>query len=104
MPEANAVVDLSHHNGDVDLARAKAAGIMGIIHKATQGTQYEDATYDGNRAQAASNGLSWGAYHFGIGGDGVAQAEHFLSIVNPCDQDLLVLDCEANPHGPRHDA
>jgi len=100
MPNANSVVDLSHHNGNVDLARAKAAGITGVIHKATQGAEYLDPAYVGNRAQADSNGLSWGAYHFGIGGDGVAQAEHFLSVVNPRDQDLLVLDLEANPQGP----
>ena len=33
----NVVVDLSHHNDPVDFVRAKAAGIVGVIHKATQG-------------------------------------------------------------------
>ena len=34
----NVVVDISHHNGNVDLTKAQAAGIVGVIHKATQGT------------------------------------------------------------------
>jgi lysozyme len=41
-----------------------------------------------------------GAYHFGIGADGVAQADYFLSVVNPGPNDLLVLDLENDPQGP----
>jgi lysozyme len=100
MPQANAVVDLSHHNDVVDLARAKGNGILGVIHKATQGTTYTDGKYGTNRQQASDAGLFWGAYHFGIGGDGVAQADHFLSVVSPGSDDLIVLDFEANPQGP----
>jgi len=33
----NVVVDISHHNGNPDFAQAAAAGIVGVIHKATQG-------------------------------------------------------------------
>ena len=62
MPQANAVVDLSHHNGVVDLARAKNDQILGVIHKATQGTSYTDGKYDINRRQASDAGLFWGAY------------------------------------------
>ena len=40
MSSSNIVIDLSHHNGRVDLTLAKDAGILGIIHKATQGWQY----------------------------------------------------------------
>src|SRR5271154_2040328 len=100
MPEVNAVVDLSHHNGNVELSRAKGAGIVGVIHKATQGTNYIDPLYATNHSQALKAGLYWGAYHFGTGGDGVSQADYFLSAVNPGDQDLVVLDFEANPEGP----
>jgi lysozyme len=41
----------------------------------------------------------WGAYHFATGGDGVAQAEHFLQVVGNFDNTLLVLDFEQNPSG-----
>ena len=96
----NVIVDLSHHNGLVDLAQAKAAGFLGVIHKATQGTSFVDPNYQSNRVQARGNGLFWGAYHFGVGADGVEQADHFLDVVKPGPQDLLVLDLEANAQGP----
>jgi len=40
MAELNAIVDLSHDNGLVTFAKAKKTGLLGAIHKATQGTQY----------------------------------------------------------------
>ncbi|PYS86040.1 MAG: glycoside hydrolase, partial [Acidobacteria bacterium] len=69
----NVVVDISHHNGNVDLGKAQAAGIVGVIHKATQGTSMTDNMYDQNRQQAVAAGLLWGAYHFGTKADGAAQ-------------------------------
>ncbi len=100
MPELNVVVDLSHHNSEVSFAKAKKAGILGVIHKATQGTLYVDPVYQTNRAKAKKLGLLWGAYHFGTGSDGISQAQHFLDSVRPMDKDLLVLDFEANAQGP----
>ena len=100
MPDPlNAVVDISHHNGNVDLQAAKGDGIIGVIHKATQGSTGVDAMYQTNRAKAAAAGLLWGAYHFGTGSDGAAQAQHFLSVVGTADETLLVLDFEQNPGG-----
>jgi GH25 family lysozyme M1 (1,4-beta-N-acetylmuramidase) len=92
----NVVVDISHHNGDVDLMKAKKAGIVGVIHKATQGMSMLDKMYDRNREKAMSAGLLWGAYHFGTNGDGSSQADFFLSKVRPEPQTLLVLDYEPN--------
>ena len=95
----NAVVDISHHNGNVDLQAAKGDGIIGVIHKVTQGQSGVDAMYQTNRSKAAAAGLMWGAYHFGTGGDGAAQAQHFLNVVGTSDDTLLVLDFEQNPGG-----
>ena len=92
----NVVVDISHHNGNVDLGKAQAAGIVGVIHKATQGTSMTDNMYDQNRQQAVAAGLLWGAYHFGTKADGAAQADSFLNKANADDQTLLVLDYEPN--------
>ena len=92
----NVVVDISHHNGNVNLVKAKAAGIIGVIHKATQGTSMTDNKYQTNREKAEAAGLLWGAYHFGTKGDGAAQADFFLSKANPDDSTLLVLDFEPN--------
>ena len=39
----NAVIDISHHNGGaLDFAKAKADGILGVIHKASQGQSNTD--------------------------------------------------------------
>ena len=99
-PRLNAVVDLSHHNADPDFASAKGDGIVGVIHKATQGLLYADPTYSDHRTAALGEDLFWGAYHFGTGSDGVQQAERFLETVKPTSDTLLVLDFEANPQGP----
>src|SRR6266850_6046881 len=92
----NVVVDISHHNGNVDLGAAKAAGLVGVIHKATQGTSMVDNMYQPNRQKAQAAGLLWGAYHFGSAGDGVQQADFFLQKAAPDSQTLLALDFEPN--------
>ena len=96
----NAVVDLSHHNSKLDFDKAKAGGVIGVIHKATQGSTGADATYADRRTRAEKAGILWGAYHFGTGSDGVKQAQNFLSNVSKTDGVLLVLDLEDNPTGP----
>jgi lysozyme len=96
----NVVVDISHHNGSVDFAKAKADGIVGVIQKATQGQSGVDKTYDKNRKAALDAGLLWGAYHFATGSDGIRQAENFLKVASPDKDTLLVLDFEPNPTGP----
>ncbi len=95
----NVVVDLSHHNASVDFAQLAAAGIVGVLHKATQGASYVDPLYASRQAQARAAGLRWGAYHFGDGSDAQAQAEHFLAGANPAVGDLLALDVEQNTQG-----
>lgn len=92
----NAVIDLSHYNNVSDFNAVKAGGIVGVIYKATQGLAYTDPTYQNSRSQALAAGLMWGAYHFGNANDGTAQADYFLSVVNPGPTDLLVLDFEQN--------
>src|SRR5205823_14978271 len=93
----NVVIDLSHHNTVTSFHEAQAAAILGVIHKATEGSSFVDASYNERRARALSIGLFWGAYHFGVRGNVRAQADHFLEITNPGPTDLLVLDFEPNP-------
>jgi lysozyme len=96
----NAVIDLSHHNVNVDFNAIKGAGIFGVMHKATQGMNYIDPMYAARRGPAGSAGLKWGAYHFGTGADGAAQADFFLAHAQPSPGTLLVLDFELNTAGP----
>lgn len=100
MPEPlNVVIDISHHNANPDFGQAAAAGIVGVIHKATQGLTFKDQMYETNRQKALDAGLLWGAYHFGTGGDGSDQADFFLELVDPEADTLLVLDYEPNTQG-----
>src|SRR5262249_43319629 len=48
----NVVIDISHHDGNVNLAKAKEDGIMGVIQKATQGQTFKDPTYQRNQQKA----------------------------------------------------
>jgi lysozyme len=99
MTGSNCVVDISHFNGSPDLQKAKAAGILGVIQKATQGTTYSDPTFTTNRQKAADAGLFFGSYHFGIGGDPQGQADHYLSVAQPLANEIVVLDFETNTQG-----
>ena len=96
----NVVIDLSHHQEKVDFGKLKGDGIVGVIHKATQGLTYVDKKYTERRVQARAAGLLWGAYHFGVGGDGSDQADFFLENAKPDAQTLVVLDYEPNVTGP----
>ena len=96
----NVVIDLSHHESVSSFTKVKQDGILGVIHKATQGSTGKDQTYAGRAQKAKDAGLMWGAYHFATGSDGVTQAKHFLDVVQPDAKTLVVLDFEPNPTGP----
>jgi lysozyme len=99
MAYTNSVIDLSHYDAQIDLSSAQQAGIVGVIHKATQGISFADPTYRANLAQAQALGLLWGAYHFATGDDPVSQADFFLQTVKPAAGALLALDFESNNPG-----
>lgn len=94
MPEPM-VVDLSHYNTVTSFDSMMNAGIVGVIHKFSQGTSYRDPTYAQHKAEATSCGLLWGRYHFGDGSDPVRQVDNFLAGWTP--DELLALDYEDNP-------
>jgi GH25 family lysozyme M1 (1,4-beta-N-acetylmuramidase) len=100
MAGCNVIVDLSHHNRNVDFGSVVADGVLGIIHKATQGSAFIDPTYATRREAAKSAGLLWGAYHFGTAADPVVQAQFFLRVASRAPEDLIVLDLETNQANP----
>lgn len=99
MPNAM-VVDLSHHNAATNFQDARQAGVVGVIHKATQGAGFVDRKYASRMPQAKAAGLLWGAYHFGTGDDVELQLHHFLSTVQPDAKTLVALDLEVNGTAP----
>jgi len=90
------VLDISHHNSIDSWADIKAAGIVGVIHKATQGRSYTDPTYLKRAAPAMRATLQWGAYHFADNSDVEAQVNHFLAVVGGDNETLYALDWEDN--------
>lgn len=88
------VVDLSHHNEVEDFKKVRASGIVGIIHKATQGSAMVDKMYAPRRQAAINAGLLWGAYHFATDEDVTAQLGNFLGASQPEKDTLLCLDWE----------
>lgn len=95
MPTAK-VLDISHHNNITDYDRLREEGIVGIIHKSTQGTNFVDSMYLMRRERALKAGLLWGAYHFATAANVEQQVDHFLKIAQPDDQTLIALDHEPN--------
>jgi len=93
------VADMAHFN-PVDFQKIAAAGIRGVIHKATQGVGMADGQYAPRRERAVAAGLKWGAYSFATGDDARAHAKHFLEVAQPDAGTLLCLDYEDNPHSP----
>jgi GH25 family lysozyme M1 (1,4-beta-N-acetylmuramidase) len=91
------VVDIYHDDVVTDLGATAAAGIAGVIHKATQGATITDDKYAARRSQARAAGLLWGAYHFGDNSPVADQVTHFLEIARPDDGTLLALDFEPHP-------
>ena len=90
------VVDISHHNIVKDFALVAAAGVWGVIHKASQGRAYVDPDYALRRKAANNAQLLWGAYHFNTGDAVELQVENFLHAAQPDDRTLMVLDFEDN--------
>lgn len=92
------VIDIYHGNTVNDFAALKAAGIVGVIHKCTQGVGYADPLYASRRKLATDAGLLWGAYAFNTGEPIAAQVNQFLRHAEPDVNTLMALDFEDNPH------
>jgi lysozyme len=76
------VVDLSHHNVIPEsLQPANDAGVLGIIHKASEGITYVDPTCDNRLYLAKQAGLLFGTYHFMRPGDPGEQVAFYYDTV-----------------------
>ena len=93
------IIDIFHQT-NIDFDRVRADGIVAIIHKATEGTNFRDNEYRERKQRAKDMGFLWGAYHFSSAGNVLDQVEHFLTLAEPDDSDLVALDFEPSSHGP----
>jgi lysozyme len=75
-----AFIDLSHWNTvPTSLVPAKEAGIVGVIHKCTEGVGYFDDKVAARFHLAKQAGLKWGLYHFIRPGNIDDQVDFFLT-------------------------
>jgi lysozyme len=74
-----AFIDLSHWNTVPEsLKPARANGIVGVVHKATEGTGSVDDKLDARYFLACDAGMLWGVYHFIRPGNIADQVTFFL--------------------------
>lgn len=91
------VVDIYHGDGVTSFDQAFAAGLRGVIHKATTGRSGTDDAYASRRPLATGAGLLWGAFHWGTAAPVSEQVDHFLTKADPDKNTLLALDYERDP-------
>jgi lysozyme len=97
----DSVIDISRSVTVSDFRQVRRSGILGVIHKASEGGDYADTACAARRPQAEAAGLLWGTYHYGTGQkSGAQQAAFFLSMSRPGPRTLLSLDLEANENNP----
>lgn len=95
-------IDVSAHNGMMNLDAAADDGIEFIFIKATEGESFRDANFRINYEKARHAGIKIGAYHFfRFDVDGVAQAINLLRTIGPRHLDMgIVVDVEAHGNPP----
>ncbi len=83
-----------YHGNPIDWDQlATDTRVVAVLHKATQGFRV-DPEFAGRRTIAKSRGYKWGAYHLGIPGDPVAQADFFLETTGIHADEVYALDLE----------
>jgi lysozyme len=91
-------IDVSYWQGDVDWAKARAAGISFAYIKATEGGDHVDPKFLQNWQAAKSAGVVRGAYHFVYWCRPASEQALWFMLNVPADPDALppVLDVEWN--------
>lgn len=84
-------IDVSAHNGMMNLEAARASGIEFIYIKASEGKDFRDQNFRLNYAKARHAGMKIGAYHyFRFDAGGVEQALNLINAVGYRKLDLGV--------------
>ncbi|MDE5841045.1 MAG: hypothetical protein K2H49_09010 [Muribaculaceae bacterium] len=91
-------IDISAHNGKVDLQKAAAGGVDFVWMKATEGVTFQDRNFAVNHKEAGEAGLARGAYHFfRFDKDGVEQAINLLETIGDRGLELgVAIDVESS--------
>jgi lysozyme len=94
MSDIPVCIDISHWQNFPDFDEVAACGVKGMIHKATEGTTYIDPNRAENCSNAKNAGIAIATYFWIKPGDGRAQAEFYLSVIDPVPGERVVIDYE----------
>lgn len=91
-------IDVSAHNGMMNLDAARSAGIEFVFIKASEGRDFRDSNFRLNYDKAVHAGMKIGAYHFfRFDVDGVDQAVNFIKAIGGRRLDLgVAIDVETH--------
>lgn len=79
-------IDVSEHNGNLNWAALKSAGVQYAIIRTGYGKSYTDAQFKANMDGALAHGIPVGVYHFSYAGDTAGarrEAEYVVSLLEP---------------------
>ena len=96
-------LDVSMWQGDINWGAVKGAGYQIAMIKVSggDGGLYIDSKADQNFNGAKANGFAIGTYHFAGGTDARHEAEYFVNVCSPIDENqVLVLDWETQNADP----
>ncbi|MCI1999540.1 MAG: glycoside hydrolase family 25 protein [Clostridia bacterium] len=100
--------DISKHNGTVDFAAAKAAGLSFVIIRSSYGTDTTDIKFEENYKRAKAAGLKVGVYHYSYAlcaNDALKEAKYVYGLIKDKQLDMPILfdmedaDGYKNKHG-----
>jgi lysozyme len=95
MSDIPVCIDISHHQGYPDFDEVKRTGVLGIIHKVSEGTSFIDSARAENCANAKQAGIAVATYHWlSPGSNASAQMEFYLSLLDPVQGERVVIDYE----------
>ena len=88
------IIDISHWQDFPDFEEVKAAGVIAMIHKATEGTSYVDPNRATNISNATREGIRCCTYHWLKPGNAREQIEFYLRTIDPVPGERMVIDYE----------
>jgi lysozyme len=87
-------IDISHWQDFPDFEAVRAAGVIAMIHKATEGTGYTDPNRAKNCSAAVAAGIKVCTYHWLKPGNAADQMAYYLRVVDPVYGERVVIDYE----------
>jgi lysozyme len=88
------IIDISHHQDFPSFDQVAAAGVIAMIHKATEGSSYVDPNRARNCSNAIKAGIACCTYHWLKPGNAKQQIAFYLKTIDPMPGERMVIDYE----------